>query len=142
MTPRRSHRKSRLVPVDPVQQEGSIVSTIHSRASLCLTTNCFNPSVTSICVSQIVEQYPLARDLIPAGHSSPAIATGCIDHSMNLALVEQFVQFEQVENGEKWGKNLGMVGREANSWSGMEKKVEVLSTFVKCKFLLKLCFKE
>lgn len=131
MTPRRSHRKSRLVPVDPVQQEGSIVSTIHSRASLCLTTNCFNPSVTSICVSQIVEQYPLARDLIPAGHSSPAIATGCIDHSMNLALVEQFVQFEQVENGEKWGKNLGMVGREANSWGGMEKKVEVLSTFVK-----------
>lgn len=72
MTPRRSHRKSRLVPVDPVQQEGSIVSTIHSRASLCLTTNCFNPSVTSICVSQIVEQYPLARDLIPAGHSSPS----------------------------------------------------------------------
>lgn len=117
--------------MDPVQQEGSIVSTIHSRASLCLTTNCFNPSVTSICVSQIVEQYPLARDLIPAGHSSPAIATGCIDHSMNLALVEQFVQFEQVENGEKWGKNLGMVGREANSWGEMEKKVEVLSTFVK-----------
>lgn len=50
---------------------------------------------------------------------------------MNLALVEQFVQFEQVENGEKWGKNLEMVGKEANSWDGMEKKVEVLSTFVK-----------
>lgn len=111
MTPRRSHRNSSLVPVDPVQEERSIVPTIQrGRASLCLTTNCFNPSVTSICVSQIVEQYPLARDLMPASHSSAAIANPCIDHSMNLA----FVVFEEVERGGKSGKNLGIIGNSGS----------------------------
>lgn len=106
MTPRRSHRNSSLV--DPVQPEGSIVPTIQrGRASLCLTTNCFNPSVTSICVSQIVEQYPLARDLMPASHSSAAIANPCIDRSMNLALI---VEFEEVESGGKSGKKFGNDG--------------------------------
>ena len=120
MTPRRSHRKSSLVPV---QQEGSIVSTIHSRASLCLTTNCFNPSVTSICVSQIVEQYPLARDLIPAGRHRDWMYRS-LDESCASST-------EFRARSWKWGKkNLGIVGGERNSWSGERSGIsEIIASF-------------